>query len=304
MSTMHPQHIRRLWGGSVPVLTTNLVLSGSVCGGFNDALNLAAIRAFDVEGATSEMATHRRAGPDQPGDDDRSSSPRRRRLRGSGRSSRTSGHGNASQGVGGGVTRGVTRNDVFFAHQQNRGYRLAFPAIASCAEARLLEQEHAVKALLRYLEEFDSPAARSVAAELSTTQSSLSVDLWAAVQRGPGARHADHVHEGAVVSGVYYSGCPDGCAPLVLKGRKSLGSNGIVTSLDSEEVPEDDEVAIHPTEGQLVLFPPWVLHGVPPSTEADGERPRVSWAFNLAARRADIDAWSITLPSADQTTLS
>ena len=29
MSTMHPQHIRRLWGGSVPVLTTNLVLSGS-----------------------------------------------------------------------------------------------------------------------------------------------------------------------------------------------------------------------------------------------------------------------------------
>ncbi|EJK70057.1 hypothetical protein THAOC_08619 [Thalassiosira oceanica] len=188
---MHPYHIRRLWGGRVPVLTTNLVGSGSVCGKFNDSLTGAAIRAFDALGTLG--TPHHRAGPGQVGDDGTSSSPRRRRLRGPRKSRATSCNGDASQ-VGGG---GVTRNDVFFARQQNRGFRLAFPSIASSAEARLLEQEHAVNAMLRYLDEFDSPGARSVAGELSTTQSSLSVDLWAAVQRGPGARHADHVHEGA-----------------------------------------------------------------------------------------------------------
>ena len=282
-------HIRRLWGGRVPVLTTNLVGNG---GEFNDALTGAAIRAFDAL-----MTPHHRAGPGQVGDDETSKSSRRRRLRSSKKSRATSCGGDVSQaGGGGGLTRtpngpnAPTPNDVFFA---NRGYRLAFPSIASSAEARLLEQEHAVDAILRYLEEFDSPAARSVSQELSTTQSSISVDLWAAVQRGPGARHADHVHEGAIVSGVYYSCCPEGCAPLVLRGRESLESNGIVTSLDDETL---DDFEIHPTEGQFVLFPPWVLHGVPPSVDSQNERPRVSWAFNLTARRADIDAWGVTLP--------
>jgi len=57
---------------------------------------------------------------------------------------------------------------------------------------------------------------------------------------------------------------------------------------------EEGDVWIYPKEGQLVMFPPWLIHGVPLvqqkadhySTHDDNGRididqPRVSYAFNV-----------------------
>ncbi|KAL7553778.1 hypothetical protein ACHAWF_017105 [Thalassiosira exigua] len=201
---------------------------------------------------------------------------------------------------------GVTSNDTFFEHQRTRGYRLCTPDVSECDAARLLEEEHAVDAVAHYLRHggFDrSGAASSIADALQSTGAGLSIDLWAAVQRGEGAHHAFHVHDGAVVSGVYYSSCPAGCAPLVLSRPAELivadATNKHCGSVKSEEDEDQTEdVVIHPREGQMVLFPPWVSHDVPPVGEADmsnAQNPRVSWAFNLTARLASIgDPWNVT----------
>jgi len=142
--------------------------------------------------------------------------------------------------------------------------------------------------------------------------------MWAAVQRGKGAYHAYHVHEGTIVSGVYYSCCPTvGCAPLVLKKPSAEcivdgNANGdddenesswywYATS-DGDDGMDEGDVVIHPEEGQLILFPPWVSHGVPLVHEDsemldENNTSRVSWAFNLTGRLASIgDPWSVTRP--------
>ena len=142
----------------------------------------------------------------------------------------------------------------------------------------------------------NSPLAKPIATQLTSSGVGLSIDMWAAVQRGTGAHHAYHVHEGAIVSGVYYSSCPPGCAPLVLRPPSNAEENENANRPPSENGAEEEDVTIHPKEGQLVLFPPWVWHGVPESgSEKAGSEPRVSWAFNLTGRLAGIgDAWSIT----------
>jgi len=64
---------------------------------------------------------------------------------------------------------------------------------------------------------------------------------------------------------------------------------------------KDEDVIIQPNNGQLILFPPWLKHGVPMTTNGqkiDPSLARVSWAFNLTARLAYIgDAWDVTRPS-------
>ena len=74
-------------------------------------------------------------------------------------------------------------------------------------------------------------------------------------------------------------------------------------NIDDGVVERDDDKEIHPSNGQLVLFPPWLNHGVPLAQEQKGEElssplPRVSWAFNLNARLAYVgNAWDVTRPS-------
>jgi len=92
------------------------------------------------------------------------------------------------------------------------------------------------------------------------------------------------------VSGVYYAAVPKGSAPLVL--RKPIEFEG-------EEETEGD-VCIYPREGQLVIFPPWVMHGVPTmqSNDSSGgstnlDSPRVSYAFNVSGAYLG-NPWGLT----------
>jgi uncharacterized protein (TIGR02466 family) len=118
--------------------------------------------------------------------------------------------------------------------------------------------------------------------------------MWSAVQRGKGAYHQDHVHEGVLVSGVYYAAVPDGSAPLVLRRPVDVHGNGFVA--EGHDDDDDDDFILQPSEGQLVIFPPWLLHGVPLSSnnEESSGLPRVSFAFNLNGAYARGDPWDVT----------
>ena len=163
-----------------------------------------------------------------------------------------------------------------------------------------MEEIHVLDAVAQYLIQLDNKKSISIANQLQT-DSIFTLDMWAAVQRGNNAFHEYHVHDGSIVSGVYYSNCPTDCAPLILKIKRPTGSIDNHHANDDESYRDDDEeegdVIIYPEEGKLILFPPWVSHGVPKSNEEqqNNTQARVSWAFNLNGRI--VDPWSITRPS-------
>ena len=188
----------------------------------------------------------------------------------------------------------VTVNDNFFEYQRTRGFRLSTPSISSSDEVKELEEIHVLDAVTQYLIQLDNNKSISIAYQLQT-DSIFTIDMWAAVQRGKNAYHEYHVHKGSVVSGVYYSNCPDNCAPLILKRPNSNLDNQTANKSDYRD--DDEEFIIHPEEGQFVLFPPWLYHGVLKvnGKENNTEQARVSFAFNLNGRI--VDPWSITRPS-------
>lgn len=101
-----------------------------------------------------------------------------------------------------------------------------------------------------------------------------------------------------MVSGVYYAAVPDGSAPLVLRKPK-YGDEGGGRGEDGGLRDDDGDFVVYPREGQLVMFPPWLVHGVPMVREGgDGEDgsldlPRVSFAFNVCGAYLG-DPWDLT----------
>lgn len=295
--------IKRLWNGIAPILTTNLVETGLIDAASNEFLTQAAVAAFDRY--TNSMRTSSAAVD--------ADSNRRRRRRPSSPQAKHSAikfpidaHSESSTAP--------TPNDNFFEYQRRVGYTLNNDHHSDYDILQRLRETHIIDAIIYYLQHFHIHNGESSANlqqqrltnfiidELRSNSPELTIDLWAAVQRGEGAHHKFHVHEGAIVSGVYYSNCPLGCAPLVLR-RPLLDSRHVDSLLGGEK---DDDVVIHPNNGQLVLFPPMVCHGVPLAAELMREEssssflPRVSWAFNLTARLAYIgNAWDVTRPSND-----
>ncbi len=184
---------------------------------------------------------------------------------------------------------GLTVNDYFFEYQKNRGYINGCPIISKSDEVR-----HLNTLLTSQVEDyFQNIMTKEMAEGVSTLirNEMLSLDLWAAVQQGQGAYHKDHVHEGVLLSGVYYSAVPEGSAPLVLHRPSDLDSNNEGKSDDHEK-----EKILQPIEGQVIIFPPWLVHGVPFSDKVvDVDSARVSFAFNLrGVYGGGGDPWDLT----------
>eukprot|EP00532_Pseudo-nitzschia_australis_P001072 CAMPEP_0168182940 /NCGR_PEP_ID=MMETSP0139_2-20121125/12171_1 /TAXON_ID=44445 /ORGANISM="Pseudo-nitzschia australis, Strain 10249 10 AB" /LENGTH=315 /DNA_ID=CAMNT_0008103923 /DNA_START=146 /DNA_END=1090 /DNA_ORIENTATION=- len=296
--------VRNLWNAA-PVLTTNLLDMGLVDTTFNTTLTRAAVTAFDEYTSIRRGASILPSGSAAARVEESETKPRRRRRTPSSRldkmESATSGlnrslfpgQGDKSNDNSNEIF--VTDNDFFFEHQKNRGYRLASQAIANCDCTKLLQEDYLVDIVAYYLEKLCG--AKPLADLLLLGTGECSIDMWAAVQRGKGAYHADHVHEGALVSGVYYASVPSGSAPLVLRKPKANLNHRIDEELPqlAQQTKNDDDddgqvsdVIISPAEGNLVLFPPWVEHGVPLAGEQQDEYedssindPRVSFAFNV-----------------------
>lgn len=79
---------------------------------------------------------------------------------------------------------------------------------------------------------------------------------WANVMSASSCE-APHIHEGGVLSGVYYVAMPDEDAPIVLGGH-DLGP----------EVATGPTRTLRPRPGDLVLFPSYLFHSVPAFTAA------------------------------------
>jgi uncharacterized protein (TIGR02466 family) len=112
--------------------------------------------------------------------------------------------------------------------------------------------------------------------------------VWASVH-GKGGCHPPHVHSDSCCTGTYYARCPPGSSPLVLddpRGKtpfdimvrieKNLTTGG--GDVDSGYPPFHQQVVVPAVEGQLVMFPPFLVHQVPPCDSAEW---RVSFSFNL-----------------------
>lgn len=296
--------MNRLWNGIAPILTTNLIERGVVDAASNESLTEVAVAAFD-QYTNSTMASSAAAS-----EVDASPANNRRRRRRPSTQTQHSSAINSIMDVHHSESSTVpTSNDNFFEYQRRTGYTLDNNHQSDDFLGQQLKETHIIDAIIYYLQHFriddgkgnsadlqQQRLINSIVEELQSGDSpALTVDLWATVQRGERAHHKFHVHEGVIVSGVYYSNCPLGCAPLVLR-RPLLDSGNHVDCAQND----DDDAVVHPNNGQLVLFPPWLKHGVPLAKEQHREEsstslPRVSWAFNLTVRLAYIgNAWDVT----------
>lgn len=142
-------------------------------------------------------------------------------------------------------------------------------------------------------------------------RANLRVQIWATVIGGIAGEntsrephHEDHVHHGAVCSGSFYTQVPNvtsgstGAAPIVFSDPRgtstdNLYGDGVVDGL--AEPPFIGKRAFFPTAGDILIFPPWLVHSVGSQHSADGvqeTRERISWSFNVYASDVALTAWS------------
>ncbi len=176
-------------------------------------------------------------------------------------------------------------NMLFFrqqlAHAQERRYAehlVGFQRSAAFRELMAFQRSAAAD----YLEEHGTGAAE---AEALAQDSPLF--CWASVHTG-GSVHPPHVHSDSAVTGTYYARRPAGSAPLSLEDPRGRSPLDLVAGLEarlrygegqSDAMPPfDRSVLIEPTEGEIVVFPPWLVHSVPHAV-ADDETLRVSFSF-------------------------
>ena len=163
-----------------------------------------------------------------------------------------------------------------------------WPELYEEEEARamyLLLDELIQEACEEYLRRFARPGT------LKALRSSFSSDFWSAVYT-PGIVHSHHTHQMSLVSAVYYSKAGARNTPIVFSDPRGA------TPIDNYEqfigehafeprAPFHQQLSYFPEEGELVLFPSWLVHKVPTH---NGTTERVSWPYNLKAHTWD--AWS------------
>ena len=290
--------LQRFWNNiQVPILSKNLIEQRIISSSLNDEVVQDALDTFDayskLHNDTNGSASTRSSATQEL----QSTSQRRR-----GRTKQSNSAYTYVKSRG----PGLTVNDYFFEHQRVSGYTKGTPILSQSAGIQRLSDSlmTEVETYLQLL------GGRASSLSPLIQNGIISLDLWAAIQKGQGAYHKDHVHEGVILSGVYYAKTPTGCAPLVLHKpilhpdgsfgytrRENLESN--TRKLQSSE--SDDVIIMNPKEGQVIIFPPWLLHGVPnvetDSDESNFQEPRVSFAFNLSGAYAGGDPWSLTQES-------
>ena len=307
---------------------TNLVEIGTVGSSSNKSIARAAITAFD-----EYVTTRRRGRPvpvpesgvskdiaksvDDSSDNVTASSlhrKRRRRRSVSPRAGRRGGdieiHVAGTEDAQQHEGLSTTDNDHFFEYQRIRGYHLSTEAMATSSEIERLRSEIIPPAAASYLQNECFPRTTHALAQSFVGGTDLlptfSVDVWAAIQRGDRAHHPDHVHEGAVLSGVYYAEVPEGSAPLCLRRPDDtpdcsdanadtladISNDGWQDEITSSRLTQNEsgDVLLWPREGDLILFPPWLYHGVQMVDSSFGSHTapprrsnaaRVSLAFNI-----------------------
>jgi len=91
------------------------------------------------------------------------------------------------------------------------------------------------------------------------------IQAWATVH-SKCVSHLPHCHPGALISGTYYVKIPKGAGKIIFDDPRG------------PRPPFDTQIAIQPKEGDLLLFPPWLIHQVAPTEDT---QERISIAFNI-----------------------
>lgn len=164
-------------------------------------------------------------------------------------------------------------NNAFFEWQQMQYHSQGgWPEIYGCGDfpefVGLLERGVSCMAVAGALPN----SIQRAAADASSWQ------VWCALHHD-GVSHAAHTHADVLLSGTYYAQVVEGAAPLELYGPAGWAA------------PEDDRSTPQPVwqwqprRGDLVLFPPWAKHAVPPSSCSIGitgeGAVRTAFSFNL-----------------------
>ena len=91
--------------------------------------------------------------------------------------------------------------------------------------------------------------------------------IWASVHEGC-SLHTAHVHPETAISGTFYVTTPPGSGTISFDDPRGM------------RPPFHSNRLVHtPEAGEMILFPPWLVHTVSPSCEA--ESPRIALSFNL-----------------------
>eukprot|EP01119_Soliformovum_irregulare_P018720 TRINITY_DN5794_c1_g2_i2.p1 TRINITY_DN5794_c1_g2~~TRINITY_DN5794_c1_g2_i2.p1 ORF type:complete len:337 (+),score=75.32 TRINITY_DN5794_c1_g2_i2:109-1011(+) len=88
---------------------------------------------------------------------------------------------------------------------------------------------------------------------------------WATVHESC-ISHPPHSHPHEIVSGVYYVKMPASAGPITFEDPRG------------PLPPFDNRITIDPVEGDLILFPSWLIHSVMPT---EGKSERISIPFNI-----------------------
>jgi len=192
-------------------------------------------------------------------------------------------------------------NNGFFMEQIQEEYMPGVPqrSPAFAGSMAYLElQKVAQKMCIEHAVRSGAPR-HQAAAEIAASK----LYIWAAVYTN-GTHHAHHTHEDSICSGVYYSRAENGSSPIFLtdpRGLRHLGANKHSSAKMQPAAPFHHDYAFFPTEGDMVLFPSWLVHHIPANpapqstfdaaTGAHNKRraSRVVWAFNLYG---EFECWS------------
>jgi uncharacterized protein (TIGR02466 family) len=105
-------------------------------------------------------------------------------------------------------------------------------------------------------------------------------NMWANVN-GYKDYNLMHYHPNAVVSGVYYLKVPENSGNIFFVNPASqLIETSWDECIERYTTQNSPFVKVNPIEGQLILFPSWLQHGVEPNLNK--KQNRVSLSFNIS----------------------
>jgi len=121
----------------------------------------------------------------------------------------------------------------------------------------------------------------------------FSSDMWAAVYI-PGTVHSHHTHQMSIVSAVYYSKTGPRNTPIVFSDPRGAAPIQNFEQFEGEHDfepagPFHQQFSYFPEEGELILFPSWLVHKVPGH---NAKEERVAWPYNY--KGSTWDGWART----------
>lgn len=100
----------------------------------------------------------------------------------------------------------------------------------------------------------------------------------------PGSHNSAHVHPGAEISGVLYISVPSDSGKIVFRDPRPQAEMSQLNMRLGKSIPSfNPRFEVTPEQGDLLLFPSWLMHQVEPGVGQHGLR--ISMAINIKGLR-------------------